>query len=369
MGVGLYLHGHSDVAGWVETLRERLEEVRHPAAGEIDVGDEGVVSATTTPAGPGYHVAVCDALQRAARELKISWEPTGDDTGYFHSGNLKEVERHMLQWLKTLAHVAVEKEFGKGSAICMPLHHQYQADGVVTPLGPRDEKWFRMVAEDPTRGRDFFPWWTPGENAAALIGRARVLMWSEVRWRLPTCDLDEDTLDDVQRLLERAWELDSTADFPAREWCELVDHNGGEVPDEIQDRAAKESGPLIGYRRHPVRVTVGDWCVEIPGEFSEEWQDGTFSAWHEGRTVWFDGYRKNGAASELVEASPADGEVLTRKDGDVLKKAYLTRDDEGVFILSTRNAVDGKLAVSTIAFPSESDREWAMQAWQSWRPK
>jgi hypothetical protein len=86
----------------------------------------------------------------------------------------------------------------------------------------------------------------------------------------------------------------------------------------------------------------------------------------DGRTIWFTGYRNDKPATELVESSPSEGEVFTRKDGDVLKKGCLAPGDDG-FILSTRNAADGKLALVTIVFPDESDRDWAFRAWESLR--
>lgn len=366
MAIGLYLRGRSETEDWIERLRQRLADLHHPAAEPVDVSDDGIVSAATTPVGPGYHVALCEALDEATRELGISWDApdddTGDDTGYFHERDLRAVERHMLGWLRTLVRVS-ERESVDELRLCMPMDHGYQLGGAHTPTGPRDLAWFRDVAGDPTRGLDFFPWWTPGENAAALLGRARCLMWTETRWREPNHEAERDVDEEVVALLERAWALDPTLDYPAREWCELAE----DPPDEIKERAQTTIGPLIGYRRHPVRVFLGSgWSIEIPGELSEEWEEGTWSAWHEGRTIWFSAYGRAAPAAELVEAAPADGEVIHRHDGAVVKKGYLQASDDG-FMLSTRNAIDGKLGVATIVYPDEAARDWAMRAWESLR--
>lgn len=367
MGIGVHLQGRSDTEGWIDELRERLSELTHPAAEPIEVTDDGIVSAATTPVGPGYHVALCEALDAAARDLAIRWDPPeddggGDETGYFHDRDLPEVERHMLQWLRTVATWVLEQDQPDRIQLAMPLGHSYLLDGIHTPTGPRDLAWFRAVVEDPRRGVDFFPWWTRGKHAASLLGRARCQMWTEIRWRDPNTEDEEDAQYDVVTCLEDAWALDPSLDYPAREWCELDD-----APREIVARAQAAAGPRIGYRRHPVRVSLaGGWSVEIPGEFSEEWEDGTWSGWHDGRTVWFDGYERDGVADELVESAPAEGEVLRRRDGDVVKKAYLSRGDDG-FVLATRNAVDGKLCISTIAFSSEDQRPWAIEAWASIR--
>ncbi|KAB2900384.1 MAG: hypothetical protein F9K40_09350 [Kofleriaceae bacterium] len=370
MGVGLYLRGRSATKDWIPQLRGVLGHVTHPAAERIEVTDEGVVSATTTPAGPGYHVAVCDAIDAASRALAITWDRPaaadedggGDETGYFFERDLAAVERHMLQWLRTIAQWVLEND-ADGIHLALPIEHQYQMKGVLTPTGPRDAAWFRAVVDDPRTGIDFFPWWSPGDNAAALLGRARCLMWTEMRWRMPETHEEDELESDIIELLEQAWALDPTLDYPVREWAGLP----GDIPDEVHARAAKATGPLLGYRRYPVRVRLaGGWSVEIPGEFSESWEDGTWSAWHDGRTVWFDGFERAAPAAELVEAAPADGDVLRRQDGDVLKKGYLTLGDDG-YTLSTRNAIDGKLCLSTIVYPDEEDRDWAMHAWASLR--
>ncbi len=369
MGVGLYLHGHSDMDGWIDALRERLARYPHPAAEDIEVTDEGIVSAATTPVGPGYHVSVCRTLDVATRELAIRWDPPdddggGDETGYFHDRDVAELERHMLQWLRTVATWVLENDDASGIHLALPTSHMYRVDGVITPTGPRDRAWFQAVVEDPRRGVDFFPWWNADEeDAAATLARARCLMWTEVRWREPNTDQEEAARQVALDLVTEAWELDPTLDYPAREWCELDD----DPPDEIVARAKLATGPLIGYRRHPVRVTlVGGWSVEIPGEFSEEWEDGTWSAWHDGRTVWFDAFQRDAPAEELVEAVPAEGEVLHRRDGNVIKKAYLQRGEEEC-TLSTRNAIDGKVCVSTIVFPTEDELAWAIETWASIR--
>lgn len=354
MGVGIYLRGQSETKGWQKKLRTKLAKVTHPAAQGVEVSDEGIVSATTTPVGPGYHAAVCDAIEKASRELGITWDRAPDDA--------PAVEAQTLQWLRTVSSWVLENDASSGIHLAMPLSHRYRMPGVLTPTGPRDAAWFRAVVDDPRNGIDFFPWWTPGRNAAELLGRARCLMWTEMRWRIPETEEEDDLESEICDLLEKAWKLDPTLDYPVREWAELP----GDIPDEVHERAERATGPLIGYRRYPVRVELaGGWSVEIPGEFSEEWEDNTWSAWHEGRTVWFDGFDKDAPAEELVESAPAAGEVLRRSDGNVLKKAYLTEGDDG-FTLSTRNAVHGKLCLSTIVYPDEDARDWAMSAWASW---
>lgn len=172
MGVGLYLRGRSATDGWVTTLRERMASVTHPAAPPIDVLDEGVVSATTTPAGPGYHVAVCEALDDAARELAITWErasadddpddddsdddDSDDETGYFFDRDLAALEHEMLRWLRTVSTWVLENQCD-GIQIGMSMSHQYRVGGALTPTGPR-----AAIATGPLLGYRRHP--APGDG-------------------------------------------------------------------------------------------------------------------------------------------------------------------------------------------------------------
>src|SRR5579871_5828067 len=105
MGLGLYLVGvprHPLPAGQIETwLRTRcsgeLENINtgrydqgeqininlHPAAEDVGViwrTDSVLVSARTSPVGPGYHLYICDLFLEMGRKFDIQWlPPTGED--------------------------------------------------------------------------------------------------------------------------------------------------------------------------------------------------------------------------------------------------------------------------------------------------
>ena len=269
MAVGLYLVGAIERRGllgraqstsswlaeagrWIsKAAREPLESARlaedergvqglyvklHPAAEEVELAaaeEEGriIVSASTSTVGPGYHVYLCRLLERLGVELGLRWEPgddeqgTGDETGFFHTGDRAAVDREMLAWLQSVAARLLEELSAETTAqIALPMDVLYELDGpVATVTGPRDEAWLRRTAADPSEGIDFFSWWQDEMGAAYYLGRATVLMWTEVRWRPPLTDSEERRLDEVLEYLERAHEMDPALDYPWVEWAELLD--------------------------------------------------------------------------------------------------------------------------------------------------
>src|SRR5262249_50857510 len=142
-------------------------------------------------------------------------------------------------------------------------------------------------------------WWDEGLGASFYLGRALCRMWQEVRWRKPLDGGEEEMLREVHADLVRAHDLDPTLAYPWREWHELIgqlrecdsafESSGhGDTVALVAARAGESlPGPLIGYRRKPVRVELaGGWSIEVPGEMAEEWEEGTWSAWDGRRTVW-----------------------------------------------------------------------------------
>ena len=82
----------------------------------------------------------------------------------------------------------------------------------VTALGPRDEAWLDAAIDHPRVALDITPWWMEHEtDGRFLLNRALVLMWLQVRWRPPAVEGEADLLDEVHRLLSRAFPSRSVA--------------------------------------------------------------------------------------------------------------------------------------------------------------
>ena len=115
-----------------------------------------------------------------------------------------------------------------------------------------------------------------------LLNRALALMWLEVRWRKPAVDGEAERLEDVHRLLSKAYPIEPGLPYPWHDWAELVAFGGYRGRDDPAGQLADQAqppGPPIGYRRDPVSISHEGWALEIPGDFAErrteeEWWGG-----------------------------------------------------------------------------------------------
>src|SRR5579859_1467889 len=147
----------------------------HPAAEDLEISlidpTHLLVSANTTTVGPGYHIFVTSLLKDWAREFNASWEESegssedyGDETGYFFTGNAKHLYDEMSWWLKAVANIFFDGSLDAdavGISLCMPMNPHFETEQpALTALGPRDREWLYETAQDGSRGKDFFAWWT-----------------------------------------------------------------------------------------------------------------------------------------------------------------------------------------------------------------
>lgn len=434
MGVGFYLTGRPGTAlnnqsarfpeGFLERVEswfnsnagEPLEHVRvdsdqegvrgvfallHPAAEDLEIllrkPGEIIASAKTSTVGPGYHVYVCDLLKKFGQELDITWDPpdekegSGDESGYFHSGNRRSVDEEMLSWLKNLAKSLLEMTLNgsTGITVSLPMNQITLAPGVIlTPLGPRDKAWIEAAHKDPTRGIDIFPWWKDGIGPHFYLGRAMIRMWFSVRWLAPP-DADEiNLLKDVHHDLMMAHQAEPGGVYPWREWHEIIQllyasGDGSSVDTKLASQVKEKAGgvkssPLIGYRRHPMCVPLANgWTIEVPGEMAWGWNydENSWIAESPKATIRVTCMSQDpdkgplDTAEEVVKGSfKPKGEVLSHQEGQVLARACIYQGaDSGDWILHGCSATPGNVLLLTIAFPNSADTEWATSVWKTIR--
>jgi hypothetical protein len=111
---------------------------------------------------------------------------------------------------------------------------------------------------------------------------------------------------------------------------------------------------------------------------AEEWtEDGRWSAWDGGRTVWFTAFtlqKPDGSkptAEECLERlTPPAGEAVEYRGERVLGQAGFgpyEEDGEQLWQLNARSAVAGAAALCNIFVHDPADRDWAIATWQSLR--
>ena len=367
----------------------------HPAAEDFELSfvapSQLVASANTTTVGPGYHVFVTSVLKDLAHEFHARWERPaedsedyGDETGFFFTGDEKNLNAEMAAWLAALANTFFDGPLDSeesGTALCLPINPQFKFEQpALTPLGPRDREWLYKTAQDGRTGLDFFAWPTPGFNAEYYLGRALTQMWADVRWRPPINDSETLVLEDVAGSLRRAHGLNASLRFPWAEWKQILEflNHEGAVAELVSSRVERE--PTIGYRRKEVSVSLpGGWNIKVPGSFSnfEADDENDLCAVDPPKEIWFTAYRFE------VASSPNDFESV-KKDRKKKRADYvIERDDyfaqatisnkrretgEEYFVLNSSNLAIGTRAVCTILFSDPSQRDWAVEMWRSIKP-
>lgn len=380
-----------NVSEWLESSRfgtgprgaPQLRLRLHPAAGEVSFlaasGSRVVISAETSAVGPGYHVFLCDTLKALGQALDIQWVQAddtldvGDPTGYFHTGDAGPVEVYMLAWLQeTVAQVLRMRSLGEsGFSMSLRFGHMFEHPGaLLTPLGPRDERWMRRVYEDPRVGMDVFPWWRQGVGAHARLGRALCRLWTEVVWRPPLLEEERRLLRDVARSLELAWREDPELAYPWREWREVLGYLGvgGTLAETVHHHADHHGarGPSIGYRRGAVQVALpAGWEIRIPGSLAEaHLEDGTWVARDHRRSVRFVPLEDD--AEEHFATTTAERRALELEyQGERVSGRASLHMEPGECRLTALCSSGRHRALCVVSFADPEEEDWALGTWRS----
>ncbi len=388
----------ADVAAWL--AGEYADEVRrvrhhargdgeaeltvslHPAAPDVlltatDAGRVTVV-AETASAGPGYHRFVGRVIERVGTESGIAWTIDGADE--FAFAERPFVERAYLGWLgPTLAQARNARRRGTSAIhLGLPEGTVFTSDAaLVTALGPRDDAWIEAAIADPRIAIEIAPWWFDATDPRYLLNRALVLMWTQVRWRAPAVDGEGELLDDVHRMLTRAFPIEPDLPYPWRDWAEIVSSRG--IDDAMARQVisrAFDSPPTapIGYRRDPVRISHEGWTLEIPGEFAERRTPDEWWGGGAGRRITLAAVPTGPmSAQAFVSQFSADlgDDALTHRDGELVGRARITTDPSSgleVGVLDGYSAVTGSGAAIRIEFDDPADWQWALDMWRSLAP-
>ncbi len=417
MGVGLYLCGKSgealdatnwfrEVWSWVlETIPEmamwaavshdadgpHIKMQLHPAAQPVDISVTGTNSvlaiANTNSVGPGYHIFICDLLDRLGEKFRLEWSPDSNEDGdghnpAFFSKNSDQAYEEMLLWVHANAvnTAAILEQGCTNIQWAMPSEYLFDHDMLIaTCMGPRGAEWLQSVIEDPMSGADIFPWWNVGYGAEYLLGKAIYLMWTEVRWRSPLDEAEANLQETILHLLAAAYKIDTSLAYPWYEWSELSEHCEYEddLTDIVRENAAVTSVPrtLIGYRRRYLTTEVGGWRLRLPGSCADHYDDetGAFMFWDEHLHIQLVSFEpgSDGAPvpmDQFTSMGEKLGELVQENShGEVTRRIYTTHipDDEGVWRFSALLIVPDCVGLIHVLSPNQGNIEWAIDFFNS----
>jgi hypothetical protein len=374
----------------------RLEVSLHPAARPLvlTATDAGRVAAEadTAALGPGYHRLVGRLLERLEQDLAVDWGRVNpdnpdevDEAATLTFADRGATERAYLTWLgRTLVNARALRAGGSPALhIGTPDGVRFTVDGAIaTSLGPRDDVWLERAIGDTRLAIDVTPWWADATDGQSLLTRALTLMWFEVRWRPPALKPEGLVLDEVHRLLSRAFPLDPSLSYPWRTWAEIVGLRGITDPmaRQVVARAMREAhdGVDIGYRRAPVTITHEGWALTVPGSFAEKrsaeewWGGGT------GRAITLAAVQTGtdtGAMGAQAFVNQFAGDMgpdaIDHRGNGVVGRARLSSDTSSgveIGVLDGYSAVVGSGAAIRIEFDDPADWQWALEMWRSLAP-
>ncbi len=359
----------------------QLRVALHPATPDVtfiadDTGTLRVI-AETVAGGPGYHRFIGRVLERLGTELNIDWDEATADLAF---ADRPEVETAYLAWLgPTLAQVRSARQRSSMRVhVGTPAGIRYTFDGAIaTALGPRDDAWLESAIEDPRIAIEVTPWWLDATDSRYLLNRALALMWLDVRWRKPAVEGEAELLEDVHRLLSKAYPIEPELSYPWHAWAELIALAGIDdgMARQVNARTKLEPvGPMVGYRRDPISIIHEGWMLEVPGDFAERRTDEEWWGNGAGRTITLAATETGSMSAHAFLAHVAGDlgdEALSHQSGAVVGRARITSDETSgvaVGVLDGYSAVNGSGAAIRIVFDDPNDWQWALDMWRSLAP-
>lgn len=242
----------------------------------------------TNIAGPGFHAAVIDFLEKLAmnENLKLKVE---DRTGYFIKRDfLMMRQKYFYQWFVNL--IDLVSGWGESGEymFCWPAVYyvpEQQEGKLITHI--RSYSWKElngMVHSGLTVAfaKDFFVWNEQEADAWFYRNSAMVLL-NQSCYFMPSKRSTQDLYINrrIIELLETAYTMDAKIPFPQKTYLELcyLHEHAPMVMDEV---VALQGEEFIGCRKHMVYRKIGNMSFGIPGNFLYDETDRTMDHYYDG---------------------------------------------------------------------------------------
>lgn len=358
----------------------------HPCEESVNfelVGDNLICSAKTNSVGPGYHAYLVELIEKLGNGLGIKWnwnleegeEFYQDETGYYQQRDYEQLQLEMVKWLNMLCR-NFDEEGGKQLMISLLMGSpRMKLDYfAVSPIQIWEKEWFTKVAnlypEDlHWAGIEFFIWWNKEPDSLFYKQTGIALLNVECPWHFPADDKEEWILSTIDKCFGQARKLDPFIELPDEDWAtvkNLLTESDTEIPQSE-----------YGYRKHIMTFDLTDnWLIDLPGTMYQSEEENTIVFYDHTVTVRSLAFaiKKENSDADYAEHFFDDhesaGVEVLYSETELAGKAivYYNIDKEAnseYWILQGVKVKNDKFLLSTICYPTEEHKDWAVQTWNS----
>ncbi|MDL2285530.1 hypothetical protein LJB93_02155 [Desulfovibrio sp. OttesenSCG-928-F07] len=350
------------------------------------------VSARTSNAGPGYHAYVVSLLKKLEQQTQVIWaedgedDESGDESGYWQSGDFTDIQGSMAGWLHSLGSMIVER-FSTSSdtedlALGMPIDFLPTDSNsfAVYPLGRLELDFFKgMLSTDDIVPycQKFFLWWNEGLDAHFYKNYGLYLMWNHINWLPPVEDDEYTHYGNAMHCFDTARKLDPQIELPLAEWYQmaaLAEHDDMLAMLEKEYAGIKDLTPTLGHLRGSMTNMVGGaWNITTPGTMHREIDNNTIVMWDDDLTIRISNIRVNTKSGEPVPAAQLLGNVTEDYDAkpfslpdqdkvmcQIVNSTVQEKGKDPYFETTLFAAVPGVILILSCYYDEEKNREHAM---------
>lgn len=246
----------------------------------------------------------------------------------------------------------------------------------VSPLGIWTRETFKRIAESEVHelewaGRDFFIWWNKKDDAEFYKKTGIALLNVECPWHYPADDKEKQLLSNIDNCFRLATKLNPQIDLPFADWTA--------VSNFLNEEEAEVPETDFGYKKHLMAFDLpGKWMIDLPGNLYYAVDGNTEVYYDHERNIRSICYTRS---NDKTDQEYADG-FFNDKDNagaeflasatDIAGKAvvYYKIDKEAeqeYWILQGVKVKGEKFVFSTICYPGEEYKQWAIDTWNSIR--